>query len=76
MSLQNDLVAIAKTLKVNFTLNDQMMSYEEVFKDTGMLRLWPNEPISSVRCAWVMVLVFLLMKRLSPGLVRELFLMM
>jgi intracellular multiplication protein IcmS len=37
MTIQTSLSAISKALKVNFTLNDQIISYDEVFKDTGML---------------------------------------
>lgn len=31
------LIKIAKAMKANFTLNDRVISFEEVFKDTGLL---------------------------------------
>lgn len=37
MSIQNQLITISKAMNVIFTLNDQKISYEEVFKDSGML---------------------------------------
>ncbi len=37
MDIQRDLVAIAHALNANFTLNDRPISFEEVFKDTGLL---------------------------------------
>jgi intracellular multiplication protein IcmS len=37
MSIESHLCKIAKALKVNFTLNDRTITYEEVFKDTGLL---------------------------------------
>ena len=37
MDLEKQLIAICKSIKVNFTLNNQFLPYEEVFNDTGML---------------------------------------
>lgn len=37
MAIEKQLIAIAKGLKANFTLNDRTITYEEVFKDTGLL---------------------------------------
>lgn len=37
MGIDTHLVAIAKTLNASFTLNDRPITYEEVFKDTGLL---------------------------------------
>src|SRR5580658_7595639 len=37
MDLQKELCAIARALNANFTLNDRVISYEEVFADTGLL---------------------------------------
>lgn len=35
--LTPELIKIAKAMRANFTLNDRGISYEEVFKDTGLL---------------------------------------
>jgi len=35
--MQKHLMAIAKNMKANFTLNDRPISYGEVFKETGLL---------------------------------------
>lgn len=35
--IQKNLSAIAKALNASFTLNDRVISYEEVFADTGLL---------------------------------------
>lgn len=35
--LSKKLVAIARALQANFTLNERPISYEEVFADTGLL---------------------------------------
>lgn len=37
MSIQKYLSKIAEEMKISFTLNDKFISFEEVFKDTGML---------------------------------------
>jgi intracellular multiplication protein IcmS len=37
MDLSNKLCSIAKVLKANFTLNNQPISYEDVFSATGLL---------------------------------------
>ena len=37
MTLQEQLAAIAKSLKMQFTLDDKPISYDEVFSDAGML---------------------------------------
>jgi intracellular multiplication protein IcmS len=37
MNITKQLCVIAKTLNANFTLNDNHISYEEVFADTGLL---------------------------------------
>lgn len=37
MDLQKGLIAIARALGANFTLNDRSISYEEVFSNTGLL---------------------------------------
>ncbi len=37
MAIEDQLIKIAKSFKVNFTLNDRQLSYEEIFKDTGLL---------------------------------------
>jgi len=37
MIISKKLIAIAKTLNANFTLNDRAISMEEVFADTGLL---------------------------------------
>ena len=37
MDISKKLCALAKALGANFTLNDRPMSYEEVFKDSGLL---------------------------------------
>lgn len=37
MNLTMHLCSIAKALKVNFTLQDKLVSYEEVFSDVGLL---------------------------------------
>lgn len=37
MILKKKLMRIAKTMKGNFTLNGRVMSYEEVFSETGLL---------------------------------------
>ena len=37
MDLQKQLIALAKSMKVRFTLNNSPLSYEDVFSDTGML---------------------------------------
>lgn len=36
-SVNKTLCALAKTMKINFTLHDKPVSYEEVFSDTGLL---------------------------------------
>jgi len=35
--IEKQLMILAKALNANFTLNDRPISYEEVFKDTGLL---------------------------------------
>lgn len=35
--LQEQLIAVAKAMKVRFMLNSQILSIEEVFRDTGLL---------------------------------------
>ena len=37
MVIDKQLCDIAKTLKANFSLNDRLITYEEVFRDTGLL---------------------------------------
>ena len=37
MDLSNKLCNIAKVLKANFTLNNQLISHEDVFSATGLL---------------------------------------
>lgn len=37
MNISKKLIAIAKALNANFTLNDRVISMEEVFADTGLL---------------------------------------
>lgn len=37
MDISKSLAAIAKALGANFTLNDRMISYEDVFSTTGLL---------------------------------------
>lgn len=37
MTLEEQLIAVAKSLKIQFTLDDKPISYSEVFSDTGML---------------------------------------
>ena len=37
MNIQKNLTKICKELDASFLLNDQVISYEEVFKDTGLL---------------------------------------
>lgn len=37
MDIQKSLCVIAKALNANFTLNDRVISYEEVFSYTGLL---------------------------------------
>jgi intracellular multiplication protein IcmS len=37
MNISKKLIAIAKVLGANFTLNDRAISLEEVFADTGLL---------------------------------------
>src|SRR5438105_14583345 len=37
MDLSKALCRISKSLKVKYTLNDKIKSYEEVFADTGLL---------------------------------------
>jgi intracellular multiplication protein IcmS len=37
MSVETDLIKIAKGFNTTFTLNDRPISYEEIFKDTGLL---------------------------------------
>lgn len=35
--ISQELIKIAKTMRVNFTLKDRGITYEEVFKDMGLL---------------------------------------
>jgi len=37
VEITRTMCAIAKALNANFTLNDRVISYEEVFADTGLL---------------------------------------
>jgi intracellular multiplication protein IcmS len=37
MDIQKSLCSIAKALGAKFTLNDRLVTYEEVFADTGLL---------------------------------------
>ena len=37
MAIEKKMAKIAKGLGANFTLNDRSITYEEVFKDTGLL---------------------------------------
>lgn len=37
MVIDKQLCSIAKALKANFFLNDRSITYEEVFRDTGLL---------------------------------------
>jgi len=37
MDIKKHLIAIAKQLNANFTLNNRPISYDEVFADTGLL---------------------------------------
>ncbi|MGE3919586.1 MAG: type IV secretion IcmS family protein [Gammaproteobacteria bacterium] len=37
MAIEANLISVAKALKASFTLNDRPITYEEVFKDTGLL---------------------------------------
>lgn len=37
MAIEDQLITIAKSFKVSYTLNDRPISYEEIFKDTGLL---------------------------------------
>ena len=37
MDISKQLIAISRTLKANFTLNDKPITFNEVFKDTGLL---------------------------------------
>lgn len=37
MTLEEQLTAVAKSLKIQFTLDDKPISYSDVFSDVGML---------------------------------------
>lgn len=37
MTLEEQLIAVVKSLKIQFTLDDKPLSFSEVFSDTGML---------------------------------------
>lgn len=37
MTIQSDLIAIAKHLGADFTVSDRLLSHEEVFSDVGLL---------------------------------------
>lgn len=37
MNIQSKLTAVAKSLNANFTIQDRLLSYEEVFSDIGLL---------------------------------------
>lgn len=37
MNIEKHLISIAKSFDAHFTLNDRVISYEEIFNDTGLL---------------------------------------
>jgi intracellular multiplication protein IcmS len=37
MSIQSDLIAVAKALHADFTLSDRLLSHDDVFSDIGLL---------------------------------------